>query len=437
MAPVPTRRLVAALAVASLVVLVVPVGPPIGLLVADGVILGLALIDALLALDPATIRIQRRLPSAVTIGAGGAEVAWVVHNPTARRANVAVADSLAPSLRAGARRFRVHLPPRASVTTRTRIDPSRRGRFEPTEIVVRVDGRLGLGARQRRRQQPGVMSVLPAFRSRAEAELRIERARRMDVGLRSAKGRGGGTEFDALREYTVDDESRRMDWAATARANKPVVRTYRAERNQQVIVLLDNGRLMAGQVDGVPRIELAMDAVMMLTAVASRLGDRCGLVAFDREVRAVVPPAQGTAQLGRVIQAMYDLEPRLVESDYLGAFATTLARFRRRAMLVLVTELSEEAVSETLIPALPLLLAHHLVVVASVADPDVVRWSRATPAEPSGAYRTAAAVSALQHRDHTASRLRGLGATVVDAPPGALSSQLAETYLQVKATGRL
>src|SRR5206468_12792589 len=138
----------------------------------------------------------------------------------------------------------------------------------------------------RRRSLPGVLRVYPPFRSRAEAELRIDRARILEVGLRSARGRGGGTEFDSLREYEVDDEFRRIDWAATARAGKAIVRTYRAERNQTVLLLLDAGRTMAGKVElpagvhvtdqgklpGVPRLDHAMDAVMMLTAVATRLG---------------------------------------------------------------------------------------------------------------------------------------------------------------------
>ncbi len=215
---------------------------------------------------------------------------------------------------------------------------------------MRVDGPLGLGARQAALVVPGVLHVYPSFRSKDEAELRIRKARIIDVGLRSARGLGGGTEFDRLREYSVDDEFRRIDWAATARAGRAIVREYRAERNQTVLVLLDNGRVMAGRVDGVPRVEHAVDAVMMLTAVATGLGDRCGVVAFDREVRAVVPPGAGRAQLGRVIDALYVLEPVLAESDYAGAFTETLARFRRRTMLVLLTDLVAPAVEEWLHP---------------------------------------------------------------------------------------
>src|SRR3546814_2347229 len=136
---------------------------------------------------------------------------------------------------------------------------------------------------------PAVLGGHPAFLSRDYAGCRITKACTRGVGLCSAKGRGGGTEFDQLREYGVDDEVRRIDWAATARSGKAMVRTYRAERNQTVLLLLDNGRVMAGQVEGMPRVEHAMDAVMCVTTVATRLGDRCGLVVFDRAVRTIVP----------------------------------------------------------------------------------------------------------------------------------------------------
>jgi uncharacterized protein (DUF58 family) len=180
-----------------------------------------------------------------------------------------------------------------------------------------------------------------------------------------------------------------------------------------------------------------MDAVLMLTAVSTRLGDRAGLVAFADEVRGVVPPGHTRAQLTRVTEVMYDLQPRLVESDYRGAFAHTLGHFRRRALLVVLTELIPAAVEETLLPALPLVLRNHLVLVAGVRDPAVDRWAQAVPTEARTAYRKAAAVQALEERRRIVQRMRGMGATVIDAVPGRLSPQLADAYLNVKATGRL
>jgi uncharacterized protein (DUF58 family) len=460
--PVPTWRLAAAAALGSVAVLLLPLPPPIGLVVVDGALLVAAIVDWLLATRPADLDVGRELPGIVPLGTEARIVWTVARRPRGRRrggpdlvrrglrstaaagraapprrARVRLADELAPSLAAATRRARLVVPAQGRASAATTIRPRRRGRFTPTELALRVEGPLGLAARQGRRKLPGTLRVYPPFHSRDEAELRINKARILEVGLRSAQGRGGGTEFDSLREYGVDDEFRRMDWAATARACKPIVRTYRAERNQTVLLLLDAGRTMAGVVQDVPRLDHAMDAVMMLTAVATRLGDRAGLVAFDAQVRAVVGAGHARDQLARVTEAMYSLEPKLVESDYGAAFATTLARFRRRTMLVVLTELAEQAVTETLLPTLPLIVRDHLVVVASVADPQVQRWMASFPGEAAAAYRKAAAAAALADRRRAVARLRGLGAVVVDAPPGRLAPDLADTYLRVKATGRL
>jgi uncharacterized protein (DUF58 family) len=432
----PTRRLALVAALASAVVLVLPGGGFWWLLVVNGALLALAALDVWFAPAPARLPVARDVPPAVTLGTEG-EIRWTLDNPTRRTLRVALADELAPSLRADTRRVAARVAGGATLRATTTIRPARRGRFTPTELVVRVDGRLGLAARQSTLVVPGVLRVYPSFRSKDEAELRIRKARILEIGLRSASGLGAGTEFDQLRDYSVDDEFRRVDWAATARAGRPIVRTYRAERNQTVLVLLDNGRVMAGRVDGVPRVEHAVDAAMMLTAVSTGLGDRCGVVAFDRQVRAAVPPASGRPQLGRVVEALYDLEPELAESDYAGAFTETLARFRRRTLLVVLTDLVAPAVDEWLVPALPLILREHLVVIAGVRDPDVARWATGAATDATGAYRQAAATSALETRRRTVARLRGLGATVVDARPGELAPALADAYLKVKATGRL
>jgi uncharacterized protein (DUF58 family) len=199
---------------------------------------------------------------------------------------------------------------------------------------------------------------------------------------------------------------------------------------------------MAGRVAGVPRVEHSMDAAMMLTTVATRLGDRCGLVAFDRVVREIVPPARRTDQVSRVTEAMYQLEPELAESDYSSAFAQVVARFRRRSMLVLLTDLVDHAIEESLLPALPLITRTHLVIIGGVRDPQVEAWASGTdPGDDldaeAAAYRQAAAVQALADRRRTVARLRGMGVTVVDAAPGRFATELADAYLYAKTTGRL
>lgn len=435
----PTRRAAVVALVAAVVLLFYP-GEPVNPFAAVGVvsavILAVVVLDALTGTSPRRLELHRRHPPVVTAGRR-AELEWAVRSTARRTLTVELADQLAPSLNAGTRRARIRVRPGRTVTFTTHVEPSRRGHFVLDRMSLRINGPLGLGARQREVPLRSDLRVHPPFRSAKEAELRIRRARILDVGMRSARGLGGGTDFEQLREYGPDDEFRRIDWTASARAGKPIVRTYRAERNQRVLVLLDNGRVMAGRVGGVPRAEHAMDAAMMLTAVATRLGDRAGLVAFDRSVRTTVPPARHVDQLARVTEAMYALEPVLSESDYSGAFSEVVARFRRRAMLVVLSDLLEQAVTDSLMPALPLITRTHLVVVAGVTDPAVSGWASSPVSDDDELFRRVAATRAIETRRRTAARLGALGAIVVDAEPGRLAVDLADTYLKVKTTGRL
>jgi uncharacterized protein (DUF58 family) len=432
--PVPTLRTAALVAVVGVVVGLAPVGVPWWLPV---LALGLLVVaDAASAVSPWRIGVERRLPTVLPMDGEG-EVVWRVANPRRRPVTVALADELAPSLRAETRRVRLRVPAAGVTSARAVLRPRRRGTFQPTELAVRVTGPLGLAVRQASRSVPGRLEVHPSFRSREAAELRLRRARLLEQGSRSVRGRGGGTEFESLRDYVQGDEFRHVDWSATARLGHPVVRTYRAERNQTVLVLLDTGRVVAGLVEGVPRLDHGMDAALALATVATRSGDRTGLLAFGAGVRSIVPPRRDADQLRRISTAMHALEPELAESGYHEAFTTALTRFRRRALLVLITELAAEAVQETLLPALPLVLRDHAVVVASVRDPALEAWAGRGGEGPAEAYRAAAAVSVAAERRQAAARLRALGVHVVDAPPGDLAARLTDAYLDLKARGTL
>jgi uncharacterized protein (DUF58 family) len=434
--PVPTARLALVAAGAAVLLLVVATPGWVAVAVVAAALLALLATDAALAPGPRQVTAARTHPPTVTLHATAA-LTWTVRNDGTRPARVAVADALAPSLGAATRRFAATVPAFATATATTTMTPRRRGAFRPATMTVRVTGPLGLGARQWTRAERTDLRVLPVFRSRSDAETTLARARVQEIGLRTARGRGGGTEFDHLREYGPDDEFRRIDWAATARTGRATVRAYRAERNQTVVVLLDNGRVMAGTVDGAPRVEHGMDATMALTTVATGLGDRVGLVVFDRAVRSVLAPSARRSQLAVVTDVLCEVEPELAESDYRGALVETVARFRRRTLLVVVSDLTEAAVEEGLLPALPVALRHHLVVVAGVRDPAVVAMAEGTADGPDGPYLRAAAVEWIEQRRRAAARLEAVGATVVDAPPADLPRLLCETYLRAKATGRL
>lgn len=436
----PTRRLILVALIAAVALAAYPgdlgVGFWAAFAVVNGVLAAVWLVDWLAAPSLTDVAIGREHPPIVVQGRES-EIAWRVTNNSSRRVRLSVADALPPSFNAPHRRFAVTLAPAASSVARVGIRPERRGRKKLADLVVRSRGPLGLALHEHRVSAPTTLRIHPPFRSKQEAELKIRSARMLDVGLRNARGIGGGTEFEQLREYTVDDEFRRVDWAASARVGRPIVRTYRPERNQNVLILMDNGRLSATQTGGYPRLEHNIDAAMMLGEVATRLGDKVGMVTFDREVRSVVPLSRRADQVSRLTEAMFDLQPVLAESDYVAAFTHTLARFRRRMLIVLLTELSAPALTQSLMPAMRLIVRRHLVVVGSVVDPTIALWADGPAEDEAQAYRKAAAVDSLRDRERVSAQLSALGVTVVDAQPGRLSGELADVYLKVKSMGRL
>ncbi|MCB1255714.1 MAG: DUF58 domain-containing protein [Microthrixaceae bacterium] len=412
------------------------------------VALVVAIWDGLVGTSHSLLTVTRRHPPVVALGAVS-KVEWEIRSDAKRPLRVMVADELAPSLRADIRRFAITVPSGSTVEVSTRIEPTRRGRFDISTMTVRIVGRFGLMARQRDVPLTTVLRVHPRFRSKDEAELRIKRARVLEVGTRSATGFGGGTDFEQMKEYLPDDEYRRIDWTATARVGRPVVRTYRAEKNQSVLVLLDNGRVQAGLIEGVPRVEYSMDAAMMLTTVATRLGDHCGLVGFDSQIRTVLAPSRHRDQVSQVAEAMYNLDPELAESDYSGAFSFAAARFRRRMLIVLLTDIVDHSISGALLPALPTLSRKHIVLVAAIRDPQLEQWARPTTLSPPDneadgdmtpeelISRRISAMNTLRSRELSIAKLRNMGATVIDTSPDRLASELGDAYLMIKGTGRL
>lgn len=430
--PVPTWRAAGLLAVAALVS---GVGPAVlGVWLPLTVVAIAVVVDTVRTPAPWHIPVARHLPRVLALDGEG-EVSWAVTNPTDRALEVAIADELAPSLGASRRRAALSLPPHGRSTAAATLRPRRRGTFRPTVLTVRVRSPLGLATRQSERDLPGVLEVHPRFRSRAEAELRIRRGRILEQGLRSARGRGTGTEFEALREYVQGDAFRHVDWAATARAGHPIVRTYRLERDQSVIVLLDCGRVVAGSVEEVPRLDHGMDATLALATVATALGDRVGLIAYGGGVRRILTPRRDRGQLRRLSRELHALEPELAASDHHGAVREVLLRTRRRALIVLITDLAPGAADDALLPALPPLLRHHRVVVAGVRDPELTVRMSTAPTGVLDAYAAAGAATVVGGREQVAGRLRSLGIEVVDQPPRRFAASVADAYLDTKAGG--
>ena len=282
-------------------------------------------------------------------------------------------------------------------------------------VTARSVGPLGLAGRQSSHRVPWQVRILPPFLSRKHLPSRLAKLRELD-GMLPVLIRGQGTEFDSLREYVIGDDVRSIDWRATARRADVVVRTWRPERDRRVVIVLDTGRTSAGRVGvdptasdpgGWPRLDWSMDAALLLAALASRAGDHVDFLAHDRVTRAGVFNASRTELLAPAGRTRWRrCEPALVESDATAMVAAVQRRVRRRALVVLLTDLNASALDEGLMAVLPQLSAKHQVLLAAVADPRVERAGRRAAPTPAQVYDAAAAERARNDRRAIASRLR-------------------------------
>ena len=421
---------------ASVVALLLPGPRWAELLAVNLAVLGLLAIDVRVAPGPRSLQAQRQVPDIIALDRPG-KATVRLHNPTRRRLRVAVHEAAAPSTGLYPPRQAAVLEPGSWGAVEEDIIPSRRGVIALGPLTLRTGGPLGLGGRQRTLPLVARLKCYPALPGRKQVELRAERARMLQSGYRLSSIRGGGGEFDSLREYHPDDEFRRINWRATARSTRTVSNTYREERNQQVLLLVDASRAMAGTVAGVPRFEHTLDAGIALAELAGRAGDHVGMAAFGADVLAIIGPRSGRLQARRILDLLFDLQPSLDAANYRRAFAVVLSRYRRRALLVLLTELTDQAAMEGLFQALPMLLARHLVLVASVVDPAVEAEASQVPGTSEQVYLKAAASGAITARAGAAARLAAMGVAVVDREPQELAGALADHYLRIKSVGKL
>ncbi|MFI9806161.1 DUF58 domain-containing protein [Streptomyces sp. NPDC052301] len=410
-----------------------------GILAVNGSLALACACDYALAAPVRRLKLSRSGDTSARLGET-ADVTLTLTNPSRRLLRAQLRDAWPPSswepgTEVTASRHRLTVPTGERRRVTTRLRPTRRGDRQADRVTIRSYGPLGLFARQGTHKVPWTVRVLPPFTSRKHLPSKLARLRELD-GRTSVLTRGEGTEFDSLREYVPGDDTRSIDWRATARQTTVAVRTWRPERDRHILLILDTGRTSAGRVGDTPRLDASLDAALLLAALASRAGDRVDLMAYDRRVRALVQGRSAGDVLPSLVNAMATLEPELLETDARGLTATALRAAPRRSLIVLFTTLDAAPVEQGLLPVLPQLTQRHTVLVASVADPHIARMAQAR-GDVEAVYEAAAAAQARSERERTAEQLRRHGVTVVDAIPEDLAPALADAYLALKTAGRL
>ncbi len=404
-------------------------------LLVDGIIVLVAALDALLA-RRSLIVVERRSPHVMSVGKPNT-VTLELRSTARRRLSVEAQDDLFPDAVAEGLPASTTIPPRGRGVVKYKVIPGRRGAYELGDHFVRYASPLGLFIRQQRIPARAQVKVYPDIQTVRAYELAAMRDRDV-AGVRTARRLGGESEFERLRDYRKGDEFRSIDWKATAKHSKIIAREYQLERNQNILFLLDAGRLMTAEVGGLSLFDHALNATLMLAHVASRAGDHVGLLAFSDSIKSFAAPAGGAKASARIVQAAYHLHPEITETSFSAAIDHVGARVKKRTLIVLFTQIVDDVASAELQRLLRGLMRRHLTLVVPFRDvevealvagaaPDAAAW------DDRGPYLRAAGAEIVSFQDKLLRDAKRRGALVLDCPPAELTPSLINKYLDIKA----
>jgi uncharacterized protein (DUF58 family) len=376
--------------------------------------------------------VERRMDGRLLVGVDNT-IAVHLHNRSPRRLRVVVRDDLPAGWEADPSELRVDLPPWGRREVKYTVRPPARGRHPFGDLHLRIEGRgrLGgilvrVGAEAESRVYPNVLGG-----RRRDLLARVTDPRR--GGVRSVRSLGGGGEFEQLREYVPGDSYRDVDWKSTAKRHRPVTRAYQQERSQRVLLCVDVGRMMAMQSGELTKLDHAVNAALLLAHVALRQRDRVGVVVFADAVQAFVPPGAGPAQYRRILEALYDVRAAETFVDFRRFVEFVQVRVPRRSLLMLFSDLLDEAHAMPLAEHAALLKRKHLPVCVTMDDPVARNLADAPAPSAEDVYRRAAAADVLADRDMVKAHLSKAGVQLVEASSAELAHATVSRYLQLKA----
>ncbi|MGI9334367.1 MAG: DUF58 domain-containing protein [Gammaproteobacteria bacterium] len=377
---------------------------------------------------------QRELPASLAIGAV-TRVRLRIHGHGHRRLGLRLFDHFPDDFVCEDFPADVQIEPGRFVDLRYRVLPQSRGQHSFGQVQCLVSSPFGLWWRRIRLAETQSVRVYPNFAEVKKYALLAAEPRLGNLGVVQRRRRGEGSEFHQLREYTEGDSLARIDWRASARMRKLISREYQDERDQTVVFLLDCGRRMRAKDGPYSHFDQALNALLLLTYVALRKGDSVGVATFSGDDRWL-KPRKGRGMLNAVLNQLYDLQPSPSTPDYEQAALRLLARQRKRALVVIITNLRDEDSTE-LEAALHALRARHLVLIASLREAALDLSLEQSVHDLKSALKTASVRLYLAEREHALAKIRGTGVPALDVTPEHLSVDLVNNYLAIKAGGTL
>ena len=437
--PIPSRRWLLVAAGLSLVSLVGVLRPDglAWLLLLDGLWFLALVVDAMRVARPDDIEVVREPPPAFSVGRA-LPVNYVWSNAGERSVLLRVKEHF-PEPLGGVRTPLRTVLIAAGGRTREQLSvmPAHRGKGRGGTIYSRILGPWGLVWRQATRLLPWDATVYPSLIGASIRALPTQATRRREAGFRNIRRLGEGRVFETLKEWVPGDDTRTIDWKATARRGKVMARQYEDERRQQVLLVIDAGRMMTAESEGVSRLEAVINAALQLAHSVVEHDDNVGLMVFADEVQTFVAPARGRRALRSVLDGLASAEGRVVEPNYPAAFSHLAARNRKRALTVVFTDVIDRTASEALVAQVGSLRPRHLPLAVTLRDPALDALSVRKPATTQEAFERAAAEELLGAREEALSEMRRKGVLILDVSPKRAAEAVVEQYTQLKRRGLL
>lgn len=392
-------------------------------------------VDFVLGLPKRRLKIATGLPEQLFIGEPGV-ARLAITARWRRQATLEILaeldDDLAPQPA-----FQVTVKPpeqkgSATATLEIPLVPRRRGDHGVRTLHVRWTGPLGLIERRIAMPVGAKVGVVPNLGAVRAIALRMYSDRSFMAGMKVERYLGDGTEFESLREYVPGLDHRAIDWKSSARHRKLLCTEFRAERNHQVILAVDSGQLMAEPVVGVPKLDHAINAAILLGWFCLRTGDRVGLVGFAEKIRAWADPQGGMHTFARIQALAADIDYHRVETNFTLALADMSTRIKRRSLIVLFTDFLDTVSAELMIENVSRLARRHFVLFVAVKDPSLDTRTLAKPSTLDALHEAVVASDFSRERAVVLERLRRAGAHCIDATPGEFSMQLVNRYIEIK-----
>ena len=432
----PTNKLLILLALPVLALLLVPNRDMVLLMLCyDAALLLTTVLSVLASARVKQLVVRRLLPERLSLGAVN-QAGWEIRNLSRWPISFELTEDVPDLIERETQSVSSTIVPRSTAEVRYNVTPTRRGLYEFGDIFIRWRTLWGLVIRQRRIRVSDSVKVYPNVANLARYELASRRHRTTEIGLTPTPIRGQGSVFESLREYVPGDDPNDVAWKATARHNRLITRNYETERSQNVLVMLDCGRLMLPKVDQLTRLDCAINASLLLSYATMKQGDYIGMVAFSDRIESYVPPVKGRAALMRMNEALYRLEARPREPDYEQVCKFLGLRHRKRSLIVVLTDVIDRQASSMLLAYMSRFARYHLPLCVTLRNLEVERLATAEPEDTDDLFTKTMALRLLGHRSAALAQMRRTGVDVLDVDPRQLTPQLLHRYLLLKLRRR-